>query len=282
MNIQDNRIRIYEEKWQDGMKDWEGKLPERMVNDKTEEAFWKKLIKERENQEVPDRYAKEIYGALSSMFGTEDHVLEIGPGWGNYTFSLAEQVKKLTVVDSSRSILEYLKEACQMRQRTNVEFLHHKWEDIKFETDLHYDVVFGMNCFYRMNKITKALSLINQQAKRLAVIGMTTGPIQPHYEVLHEKYGYKVKHPRRDYIDLLQLLYSLGIYADCKMLPITRTYEFTNYEQLLKENTSKILTVDYKLKDVEKSLSKFVQFKDGKYIYDHHFHAAIISWSPKH
>ncbi|OLO42705.1 methyltransferase [Alkalihalophilus pseudofirmus] len=278
MKIQVNSTTSYEAKWQEGMKDWEGKLPERMIDDHREEVFWQRLIKERENQEVPDPYAKEIFNEITHLFTSKDDILEIGPGWGNYTFSVAEKVKQLTVVDSSQAILEYLQDALSKRDLNNVNYLHEKWEHVKLERN--YDVIFGVNCFYRMYEIKKALSLIHQHADRLAVIGMTTGPIQPHYLKLHEQYGYDIKFPRRDYIDLLHVLYELGIYADCKMIPLVRTYEYSSYEELIRANSSKILSNEYKHADVEESLSDLIQFKDDKYIYEHSFHAAIISWKP--
>ncbi|TWI59007.1 class I SAM-dependent methyltransferase [Halalkalibacter nanhaiisediminis] len=279
MKLQVNSFMSYEEKWQEGMKDLEGKLPQRMVNDECEEDFWKRLITERKHKDVPDPYAKEIFKEISSLFSSEDHVLEIGPGWGNYTFPLAERTKQLTVVDSSLAVLEYLKDATKTRKLDNVEFLHEKWEEVKLEKN--YDVVFGINCFYRMYEIKKALSLINQHANRLAVLGMTTGPIQPHYTKLHEHYGYDIKFPRRDYIDLLNLLYELGIYAECKIIPLKRTYQFSSYEELISKNASKILTATYKESDVEEALRDFVRFENGIYLYDHHYFGAIILWKPQ-
>lgn len=34
----------FEKVWQEGMKDWSGKMPERMVNDALEEQFWAQYI----------------------------------------------------------------------------------------------------------------------------------------------------------------------------------------------------------------------------------------------
>lgn len=34
----------YEALWQEGMKDWQGQMPERMVNDRLEEQFWAQSI----------------------------------------------------------------------------------------------------------------------------------------------------------------------------------------------------------------------------------------------
>lgn len=34
----------YEALWQEGMKDWHGNMPERMVNDQLEEQFWAQSV----------------------------------------------------------------------------------------------------------------------------------------------------------------------------------------------------------------------------------------------
>ncbi|MBM7605019.1 DNA-binding NarL/FixJ family response regulator [Metabacillus crassostreae] len=267
-----------EAKWQEGIRDWEGNLPERMVNDQSEERFWQELLKKKNNAGEPDPYAVEVMKYVTSLLSDEDDLLEIGPGWGNYTFSLAEQVKKLTLVDSSSVILDFLKQLLHKRTITDVEFIHEKWEHINLSKD--YDVIFGFNCFYRMFEIKKALLSIHKHSKRLAIIGMTTGPIQPHYLELHREYGYDVKFPRKDYIDLLNLLYNLGIYADCKVIPLTRKQEYSTYEECLEKNMSKILTRDIDVSLVEDVLSKYIVHENGRYIYQNEYNAAVISWRP--
>ncbi|MFD2214891.1 class I SAM-dependent methyltransferase [Metabacillus endolithicus] len=274
-----NRLLSIEEKWQEGIKDWQGNLPERMVNDQSEENFWQELLKKKENIGKPDSYAIEIMKHVSSLIDDQDELLEIGPGWGNYTFSFAERVKKLALVDSSSAILDFLKGELHKRNMTDVEFIHEKWEHI--ELNKNYDVIFGFNCFYRMFEIKKALLHIHKHAKRLAIVGMTTGPIQPHYLELHEQYGIEVKFPRKDYIDLLNLLYELGIHADCKIIPLSRTQVYSSYEECLEKNMSKILTKDVDLSLVEDVLSKYIVCENGKFIYRNEYNAALLSWRPR-
>ena len=84
-----------------------------------------------------------------------------------------------------------------------------------------------------MYEIKATLYHMNRLARKRAIIGMTTGPIQPHYEKLYEKYGYDIKFPRRDYIEFLNLLYEMDIYADCQIIPLERVYEYESYEQLV-------------------------------------------------
>jgi len=268
----------YEVLWQEGMKDWHGQMPERMVNDQLEEQFWAQSIARKKARQT-DPYAEKIFQEIKKSIQPEDSVLEIGPGWGNYTFPLADHVRKLTCIDSSESILSYL-ENC-MEDKQHVSYIHAKWESLaKDEVEAH-DIVIGVNCFYRMYEIKSALYHMNRLAKKRAIIGMTTGPIQPHYEILYEKYGYDIKFPRRDYIEFLNLLYEMDIYAECKIIPLERVYEYESYEQLVTTQSKKILNDTFNREHVEEALLPFIEEKNGRYYYRHDFHAALVSWEPK-
>lgn len=268
----------YEALWQEGMKDWHGQMPERMVNDQLEEQFWAQSIARKKTGQT-DPYAARIFQEIKKGIQPEHSVLEIGPGWGNYTFPLADHVRKLTCVDSSESILTYL-ENC-MEDKQHVSYLHAKWESLVEDEVEAHDIVIGVNCFYRMYDIKSALYHMNRLAKNRAIIGMTTGPIQPHYEILYEKYGYDIKFPRRDYIEFLNLLYEMDIYAECKIIPLERVYEYDSYEQLVTTQSKKILNTDFNRAHVEESLMPFIEEKNGCYYYRHDFHAALVSWEPK-
>lgn len=268
----------YEALWQEGMKDWHGQMPERMVDDQLEEQFWAQSITRKKTGQT-DPYAAKIFQEIKKTIQPEDSVLEIGPGWGNYTFPLAENVRQLTCVDSSDSILSYLQNCMQEHQ--HVSYIHAKWESLAENEVAAHDIVIGVNCFYRMYEIKSALYQMNRLAKKRAIIGMTTGPIQPHYEILYKKYGYDIKFPRRDYIEFLNLLYEMDIYANCKIIPLERVYDYESYEQLVTTQSKKILNTTFDRAHVEESLKLFIEEKNGRYYYRHDFHAALVSWEPK-
>lgn len=278
MKTMNGRVIDFEEIWQEGIRDWEGNLPKRMVDDESEEDFWKGLVERKKERYEPDPYARKMLEAILPELKESDSVLEIGPGWGNYTFSLAEKVKHMTVVDSSQAILNYLEKHAKEKKIEPFETIHAKWE--QFTSREEYDVIFGVNCFYRMFEIKHALSLMNRYANRLVMIGMTTGPLQSHYLELERKFGYELKHPRRDYVYLIHLLYELGIYADCKIIPLKRQYTFKTYEELLEKSTSKVLDDSIKREHLEECLAPYIQVENDHYVYDHHFHGALISWKP--
>ncbi|MEK4026646.1 class I SAM-dependent methyltransferase [Sporosarcina sp. FSL W7-1283] len=264
----------FEKFWKEGMLDWHGKMPERMVDDELEEAFWAQSMKKKTYKQTDD-YAKKIYEKMKPHIPQGASCIEIGPGWGNYTFHLDEDVKSFTLVDGSESVLAYLKQYYE--SDASVQFVNSKWEEAQIEP---HDVVVGVNCFYRMYEMKAALKKMDALAQKRAIIGLTTGPIQPHYVILDEQYGYEIKYPRRDYIAILNILYQLGIYADCEMTKLERTYRYDTLEQLYEAQSKKILSPQFELIHVKASLEPFITLEEGQYVYRHPFYAAIISWEP--
>jgi ubiquinone/menaquinone biosynthesis C-methylase UbiE len=264
----------FEKRWQEGIKDWNGKIPERMINDQMEESFWSDYLNKK-RERSPDDYSYPLQEAILENIGEEDKVVEIGPGWGNYTFPLLEKAKELSVVDSSKSVLDFLSQ-----KAGDQSFRAHKtkWED--FKSGESFDVVIGVNCFYRMFEIKKAILNMNRYAERLCIIGMTTGPLPPHYERLKNQYGYHIKHPRRDYIDLLHLLYECGIYADCKLVPLMRKTVYPSREEAIREGSKKVLFTEPHSKHVEETLTPYLKEVGRGFVYEQPFHGALLMWKP--
>ncbi|MBV6713244.1 class I SAM-dependent methyltransferase [Paenibacillus chitinolyticus] len=268
----------YKTLWQEGMKDWDGNLPVRMTDDVKEEGFWNAFMKKKEQAGV-DSWVANLRKELIALIDPGEDVLEIGPGWGNYTFEAAEKAGSLTCVDSSESVLAYLKAAAERKGWNHLNFVHAKWEELpKVE---RADVVFGVNCYYRMQEIDRALLHINNTAKRLGIAGMVSGPERPHYKDIQEQLGCRIKFQRRDYIHLQNLLYELGIDANCKMVNLHKTYAYDTEEELLKDNLSAVLDKEYDRRKAIDLLYSYVREEDGRLIYPHNFKAALLYWKPE-
>ncbi len=59
----------YEALWQEGMKDWHGQMPERMVDDQLEEQFWAQSIKRKKTGQT-DPYAAKIFQEIKKEYST--------------------------------------------------------------------------------------------------------------------------------------------------------------------------------------------------------------------
>lgn len=264
----------FEKLWKEGMLDWHGKMPKRMVDDDLEEAFWAQSMKKKTYKQTDD-YAEKLYAKIQRHIPEKASCIEIGPGWGNYTFPLSEDTASLTLVDGSESVLAYLQQ--YFDEEAPVEYVCSKWEEAELEP---HDVVVGVNCFYRMYEMNSALKKMNALAVKRAVIGLTTGPIQPHYTVLDDRFGYGIKYPRRDYIAIVNMLYQLGIYADVEMIQLERVHRYASKAQLYEAQSQKVLSPALSEEHLKAALDPLITEEDGEYVYRYPFYAAIISWEP--
>ena len=267
----------YIELWKQAMTDHTGKIPNRLKDDAAEEAFWASKVAAKK-QHKADPYAKIVQQEVLALLKQDDHVLEIGPGWGNYTFDIAKEVRKLTCIDSSKSIISFLESQANEKGFENMELIHDKWESDNKK--VKYDVVFGFNCYYRMSEIGQTLLKMNDSAARLAIVGMTTGPEKPHYMELKQR-GYSINLRRRDYIHILNVLYQLGILADCKIVKLKSKKIYSTYEEAIRDNTTKILDEHFSYDEVKTILNKYVVEKEGVFEYEYPFHAALMYWNPR-
>ncbi|WP_251032812.1 hypothetical protein [Bacillus sp. ISL-7] len=71
----------YLELWKESMIDHNGNIPKRLEDDQAEEAFWSSML-ERKIRHKPDSYAQIVKEELLPLLHSDDHVLELGPGWG--------------------------------------------------------------------------------------------------------------------------------------------------------------------------------------------------------
>ncbi len=272
------KLEDFGERWREAMREWTGGYSARTEDDAAEQAFWKGFMKERSFR-APDSYSQPIWEEVKRLVegaGVKD-ILEIGPGWGNYTFRLASCCERLECVDLSEDVLDFIRREGR-RLGYEIRIRQVKWEAYEGAGS---DLIFGYNCFYRMKEIEHSLRKINQKARRLCVIGMTSGPEQPYFKEMERTLGVAVKYHRLDYIYLVNILYQLGIDCNVKILPLTKTYRFSSLEEAARKESSRILKGTYDLDAVKGILKKYLkQSPDGSWTYEHHHNGAVIWWTP--
>ena len=247
----------------------------RVVDDQVELSFWKPFLREKE-MEGTDIYSRQVWNAVEGIIGGRffDTVTEIGPGWGNYTFDLVEHCRKLTCVDMSKDVLEYISRQSRA-MGANIRTVNSKWEDYSGKKT---DLVFGFNCFYRMQQIESCLEKIDRLGDS-HVIGMTSGPQERYLRDFEMELGLKIRYARMDYIVLVNILYQLGIDANVKTVGLRREYVFDSVETAAKKASKKILSKDYDIADLERIMGRYLKKdRNGSFHHVHDFKAALIYW----
>ena len=274
----------------------------RIDNDDEEKKFWKRHVgRHIENEgfnvekfeENIDDYSGKIREKVLEILKdfTIETTLEIGPGWGNYTFDLAGLSREMTCLDLSSDNLDYIKTVADLKNINNIKYINKKVEEANIDS---YDLIFGYNCFYRMYDLDKVLEEINKKSKKITMIGMATG-VEPKYNNLfEEKLNLPMDWRENDYIYLTMILYSKGVDVNQIVIKNKRKYTFDSIESILKHESVRI---DYKTlpldlfsknkteeeeklySEVKDILLQYYKYEDGKYVYEYEFNSMLLYWT---
>lgn len=262
--------------WRRMQREPDGSFSKRTADDDAERAFWKQFMRVR-GPDGKDEYSVKVLECVRDILGPGHRrsITEIGPGWGNYTFDLAEMCDELVCVDISPDVLGFVRSRAK-EECLNIRTVCSKWEDYPVRKT---DAVFGFNCFYRMRDIEGCLRKIDEIGTDIRIIGMTSGPEQPYYIDFERKLGLEVKYDRLDYILLVNVLYQLGIDCNVRIVPLTNEYVFSTFAELRQSETRRIVTEGYDEAAVSRILRKYFRREgDGRYHFVHRFNAALIYW----
>ena len=262
--------------WRNLQKDWNGNDVERVIDDNLERNFWKEFIRGKVG-EGTDQYSDDIMAVVERIIGDNyyDSILEVGPGWGNYTFNMTKHCKQLTCVDISSDILKYIEHEGYNRG-IKIKTVNSKWEDYNGKSA---DVIFAYNCFYRMVDIENCLRKINEKGRSLHIIGMTSGPEQEYFHDFEKELGLKIRYNRLDYIILVNVLYQLGIDCNVVIVPLQKNFVYNSISSAVKKASRRILSEEWSEDDLTRIMKRYMKKgDDGMYHYIHNFKAAIIYW----
>lgn len=118
-----------------------------------------------------------------------------------------------------------------------------------------------------MYNIVEGFLNMNDLVNCLVVIGMLMGSEKFYYVELYRKFGYEIKWCCKEYIDLLNILYELGIYVDCKLVFIIKMVIYEMYEDFIKKNLIKVFFKDIDKLEIEKIILYYVKKINGIYEY---------------
>ena len=98
----------------------------RMTDDRAEQDFWRTFI--RKKVYAPEPSALQVLAYLRPLLRAHrvETALELGPGWGSYTITLAELCREVACVDISRDVLDFVLRAGAERGLTNLSAFHAK------------------------------------------------------------------------------------------------------------------------------------------------------------
>ncbi|MBM2809799.1 MAG: SAM-dependent methyltransferase [Chloroflexi bacterium] len=161
-----------------------------------------------------------------------DTLLDVGAGAGRYALPLAEAVAQVTAVEPSAGMRAQLARQIEERHLTNVRVVPGMWEDVEVEA---HDIAFVSSVLYFVPDAVRFIRKLDRSARRTCFIvhrlEERTAPLRP----LWEKIRGRPRPPEPSALDLLNLLFSMGIHAHLEPVPLTEQARYRTVDDAIEE-----------------------------------------------
>lgn len=232
---------------------WAEKLATKVDKDwdKAAPGFYRRTKKEDYNNALFEKL----------ILDENDTVLDVGCGEGSITVPLAKKVKKVTGLDSSPKMLEYLKKRADEENVSNIETILKPIEEISYGEIGDVDVVICSRSLNGIIPIEEVLCELNKIANKyvfITIFGPENKKIEKDFD---KELGIKTE-DFPDYNYFFNILFNMGIYANVERFDLKNYREYTSIEdamdngkfrldlysddekELLKDYLKRILTYD--------------------------------------
>lgn len=270
--------------WKEALKQEDGTYSRRLSDDQAEKEFWHHFM-EKKSVYQQDGWAHVMMGEVKNLLKSHQvhTIMEIGPGWGNFTMELADCCDTLTCVDISEDVLQYIDRTARELGKKNIFSICSKWENMSGTENC--DVVFGYNCFYRMLELKECLRIMNRTATRLCIVGMSVDGMTPYDLELKTALGARIVHDKKDYIHFVNILYQMGIDANVKVVPLEKELVYPGWAETVRSVMARVRDADMLLaehgEEVEQILKKyFKEAADGTCRYRLSYRGTLVYWEP--
>lgn len=262
------------ENWLYLMRGGQNNFSERILNDDCEKDFWKKFLADGKNTKK-EEYTSKIFSEVLKIIKENNiqSILEIGIGWGNYTFDLAKNCKEIMCLDISQDAIDFVKKEAQKQNLNNISYINSKIEDAKLDL---FDMSFAYNCFYRILDIEKTLEKIINSSKKISLIGMNSNIDRASTLDLENRLGLNIKKSYLNHKIIKEILLDMGYSCEEKIINVYREYSFDKIEDAYEMEKRFILQEKFSKKEVLNILEEHYNYSNGKFRQGHTICAGLL------
>ena len=136
-------------------------------------------------------------------------LLDVGCGPGTIALAIASKMQKVYALDYSEGMLDCVKNNCKEKKLSNVVTIHKSWED-NWDDVPKADIVVASRSM-EVKDIKDALIKLNSKANKRVYLTTKVGGSFIDTQILNQLE--REVYPRPDYIYLVNVLHSMGIFA---------------------------------------------------------------------
>jgi hypothetical protein len=192
--------------------------------------FWKGMAEQFRND--PYRKGDALVDRLEEEFGGCKTLVDIGGGAGRLALPLALSRKKVTVADSSRSMLEELRKSCNEAKIQNVEPVFTLWEDAVIQV---HEGALCSHVTYGIEDIEKFLKNVNLYASKHVVIVAFMKSPQAHLGILWEVVHGEERVHLPGVPELMDILWHMGLTPELSVLDYLGPHIYKSDEDALQD-----------------------------------------------
>jgi SAM-dependent methyltransferase len=215
---------------------------------------------------------------LRGILRPTDTLLDVGAGAGRYCLPLAASVARVTAVEPSPAMRAQLAEAADARGLRNVDVVASDWQSAQVEP---HDVVILANVLYFVRDVVPFLEKLDRAARRACVIMHRVEPRLTPVISRWKALGGRVPPSEPGFLELYNLLFSLGIRPDARILPRTFAPRYDTLEEAVAEARQALAVVPDERPDdarIRALLADILVERDGQLGLPYEPQMAIVWW----
>ena len=252
------------------------------VQGRTTDDYWarraegfRKFVQEAAGQSDP------LIECIRKHLRADDTVLDVGAGTGRHSVALAREARRVTALDPSGAMLQFLREDIEALSLGNVDVVEGSWPDAAGDVP-EVDVAVSSHVLYPIEDIVPFLQALDAQARRLCVLHlMTSQPWFDQIELWEAVHG-EARRPQPTYIDAVNVLRQLGCFANVEIAWTEVIRSFDGIEDAMERFAESVAVGEddersAKLRDA--LLEKLTPIGDGRLAFPkRHYPLATVWW----
>ena len=173
-----------------------------------------------------------LVAALREALRPGDTLLDAGAGAGRYTIPLAASTRRVTAVEPSSGMRDSLADAVAARGLSNVMIVPGAWQDAEVPP---HDVVLCSHVLYFVPDVVPFIEKLDRHALRACYIYLRVDARdKPLFPLWHEVHGVE-RAPEAGFVDLYNLLFSIGIRAHARLAPLERGPRYQDLDDAVEQ-----------------------------------------------
>ncbi len=205
------------ERWQEMLQARAGQMDAAYASlGRSSADFWDRRARgfHRATRENVDHDPFYLY--LREHITAQDSVLDVGAGTGRFSLALAAVARQVTALEPNASMLSYLEGDIRASGLSNITTLQQSWEDAPAQ--VRADIVICSHVLYPIFALEPFVRKLDRASERACYLYLRGTHIDSLTAPLWRHFHKDERHVSPGYIQVLDVLYEMGIYADVSIV----------------------------------------------------------------